>query len=162
VYELAFVTELKETVIADAAPEIVLAANDAGVVSFSELITIEYELVVAVEPLASVKRTVIAKVPAALGVPEITPVLVFSETEPGKDPDAIAYVPLPVPPVTELFSVKVEPTVPVKPELGVAIETEFAVHWANKFVLPYNEVREVLKPAALPDPFAKVFHPESV
>jgi hypothetical protein len=136
VYELAFVTALKATVIADAAPEIVLAARDAGVESFSELITIENDPVVDVAVLASVNRTVMAKVPAVLGVPEITPVLVFRDTEPGNDPDAIAYVPLPVPPVTELFKVNEEPTVPVKPELGVAIETGLAVHCAYNAVSP--------------------------
>ena len=78
----------------------------------------------------SVKRTVIANVPAVVGVPEITPVLELRETDPGKEPDANAYVPLPVPPVTVVFKVNDVPTVPVSPVLGVAIVTELAPHCA--------------------------------
>jgi 2-methylaconitate cis-trans-isomerase PrpF len=104
VYEFAFVTELKVTMIADAAPVIVLAAKDAGVESFTELIAIENEDVVAVAVFVSVKVTVIANVPAAVGVPETTPVAPSSNKPPGRDPDAIEKVPDPEPPLFERVS----------------------------------------------------------
>jgi hypothetical protein len=57
------------------------------IVCVSLLITIEKELVVANAPLASVKRTVIEKFPEVVGVPEISPVLVFSDTPAGSEPE---------------------------------------------------------------------------
>jgi hypothetical protein len=104
VYELAFATELKVTVIADAAPVIVFAAKDDGVESFSELIAIENEDVVAVVVFVSVNVTVIANVPAAVGVPETAPVVSLSDRPPGRDPDAIEKVPEPEPPLFERVS----------------------------------------------------------
>jgi hypothetical protein len=134
------------------------------VLNFRELITIENELVVATAPLASVNRTVIAKVPAVLGVPEITPVLVFRVTEPGNDPDARAYVPEPVPPVTELLRVNEVPRDPLKPELGVAIVTEVAVHCAYKTIedAEIGIVFEAFSVNAVPEPLVAVFQPLNV
>ena len=67
-------------------------------------ITIEKEEVVATVVLESVIRAVIAYVPATVGVPEITPVEVFSVIPAGSDPDAIEKVPDPDPPLVESVS----------------------------------------------------------
>jgi hypothetical protein len=66
-----------------------------------ELITIENDEVVATVVFVSVIRAVIAKVPDAVGVPEITPVEVLSVTPAGSDPEAIEKVPDPDPPLVE-------------------------------------------------------------
>ena len=66
----------------------------------SEMI-IENELVVATAVFESVIRAVIANVPLAVGVPEITPVVLFRFTPEGSDPDAIEKVPEPEPPLVE-------------------------------------------------------------
>jgi hypothetical protein len=66
-----------------------------------ELITIENDEVVATVVFVSVIRAVIAKVPDAVGVPEITPVEVLSVTPAGNDPEAIEKVPDPDPPLVE-------------------------------------------------------------
>jgi hypothetical protein len=66
-----------------------------------ELITIENDEVVATVVFVSVIRAVIAKVPDAVGVPEITPVEVSSVTPAGSDPEAIEKVPDPDPPLVE-------------------------------------------------------------
>jgi hypothetical protein len=63
------------------------------------LITIEKDEVVATVVFASVIRAVIAKVPVAVGVPEITPVEVLSVIPPGSDPDGREKVPEPDPPL---------------------------------------------------------------
>ncbi len=55
-----------------------------------DVIVMLNELVVACAPLASVKRTVIGKEPEVDGVPEMTPVLVLSVTDPGNEPVVIA------------------------------------------------------------------------
>jgi hypothetical protein len=62
---------------------------------------IENELVVATAVLASVIRAVIANVPLAVGVPEITPVELFRFTPEGSDPVTIEKVPEPDPPLVE-------------------------------------------------------------
>jgi hypothetical protein len=49
----------------------------------------------------SVIRAVIAYVPAAVGVPEMTPVEVLSVTPAGSEPDAMEKVPDPDPPLVE-------------------------------------------------------------
>ena len=66
-----------------------------------ELITMEKDSVVATVVFVSVIRAVIAKVPVAVGVPEITPVEVLSVTPAGSDPDAREKVPEPDPPLVE-------------------------------------------------------------
>jgi hypothetical protein len=65
----------------------------------TELITMEKDDVVAVVVFVSVIRAVIAKVPVAVGVPEITPVAPSSVTPAGSDPEAIEKVPEPDPPL---------------------------------------------------------------
>jgi hypothetical protein len=69
-----------------------------------ELITIEKDEVVATVVFVSVIVTVIAYVPVAVGVPEITPDEVLSVTPVGKDPDAIEKVPDPDPPLVASVS----------------------------------------------------------
>jgi hypothetical protein len=66
-----------------------------------ELITIENDEVVATVVFVSVIRAVIAKVPDAVGVPEITPVEALSVTPAGSDPEGIEKVPDPDPPLVE-------------------------------------------------------------
>jgi hypothetical protein len=70
----------------------------------ADLITIEKDEVVATVVFVSVMRAVITYVPATVGVPEITPVEVFSVTPAGSDPDAIEKVPDPDPPLVESVS----------------------------------------------------------
>jgi hypothetical protein len=65
----------------------------------TELITMEKDDVVAVVVFVSVMRAVIAKVPVAVGVPEITPVAPSSVTPAGSDPEAMEKVPVPDPPL---------------------------------------------------------------
>jgi hypothetical protein len=62
-------------------------------------IRIENEDVVATVVLVSVIRAVIAKVPPAFGVPEITPVAPSRVKPAGNVPDAIEKVPDPDPPL---------------------------------------------------------------
>jgi hypothetical protein len=69
-----------------------------------ELITMEKDSVVATVVFVSVILAVIAKVPVAVGVPEITPVAPSSVTPAGSDPDAIEKVPEPDPPLVERAS----------------------------------------------------------
>jgi hypothetical protein len=69
-----------------------------------ELITIEKDSLVARVVFVSVIVTEIAKVPVAVGVPEITPVDVSSATPAGSDPDAREKVPEPDPPLVERVS----------------------------------------------------------
>ena len=100
------------------------------------LITNENEDVVALVPFESVKLTVIAKVPAAVGVPEITPVLGFeSVTPPGSDPETMEKVPLPVPFDVAILKENAEFMVLVSPVVGVVIATALAVQRANKVKL---------------------------
>lgn len=95
------------------------------------LITNENEDVVALVPFESLKVTVIAKVPDAVGVPDITPVFVFDKVIPvGREPDAIEKVPVPVPFEVAMLKLNAEFIVPVRPVLGVVIETVLAVHFA--------------------------------
>jgi hypothetical protein len=75
----------------------VLRVGEAGTVA----ITIEKGEVVATLVFESVNRAVMAKVPVAVGVPEITPVDELSVTPAGSDPDAIEKVPDPDPPLFE-------------------------------------------------------------
>jgi hypothetical protein len=62
-------------------------------------ITIEKDDVVATVVFASVIRAVIAKVPVAVGVPEIRPVESLRVTPAGSDPETIEKVPEPDPPL---------------------------------------------------------------
>ena len=64
----------------------------------------ENDDVVAVAVLESVNRIVMALVPATVGVPEITPEVVFSVTPVGKVPEATAKVPEPEPPEVAMES----------------------------------------------------------
>jgi hypothetical protein len=61
----------------------------------------EKDSVVATVVFVSVILAVIAKVPVAVGVPEITPFDVSSVTPAGRDPDAREKVPEPDPPLIE-------------------------------------------------------------
>jgi hypothetical protein len=69
-----------------------------------ELITIEKDEVVATVVFVSVIRAVMAKVPVAVGVPEITPVAPSRVTPAGSDPDAREKVPEPDPPLVARVS----------------------------------------------------------
>jgi ABC-type sulfate transport system permease subunit len=94
------------------------------------LITNENEDVVALVPFESVKVTVIGKVPAVVGVPEITPVLVFERVTPPGSAPVTEKVPLPVPFDVARLKVKAEFIVPVNPVFGVVIATLLATHFA--------------------------------
>jgi hypothetical protein len=74
-------------------------SDSADKVATFELITMEKDDVIAVVVFVSVMRAVIAKVPVAVGVPEITPVAPSSVTPAGSDPEAIEKVPDPDPPL---------------------------------------------------------------
>jgi hypothetical protein len=66
-----------------------------------ELITIEKDEVVATVVFESVIRAVIAYVPVAVGVPEITPDEELRVTPAGSDPDSMEKVPDPDPPLVK-------------------------------------------------------------
>ena len=109
---------------------VVLSTGDEIAVWVALLITNENEDVVALVPFESVKVTVIGKVPAVVGEPEITPVPVFERvTPPGSDP-VTEKVPLPVPFDVARLKVKAEFMVPVNPVFGVVIATLLATHFA--------------------------------
>ena len=78
--------------------------------------------VFAVDPAPSVTRTVIAALPTAVGVPEISPVEVLRDKPAGSVPLKREYVLVPVPPEEEIPVREYEELyVPDKPELGVVI-----------------------------------------
>jgi hypothetical protein len=90
-------------------------------VCVARLITIENEDVVVVAVFESVTLTVIAWVPAVVGVPVIAP-LKLKLNPFGSVPDATAKTLFPEPPVLEMFKVVKEvPTVPLKPVVGVVM-----------------------------------------
>ena len=74
--------------------------------------------------------------PAAVGVPEMTPVFGFERVTPaGNDPEAIEKVPDPVPLFVAILKSNREFMVPVNPLVGVVIATLLAVQRANKVKL---------------------------
>ena len=110
---------------------VALSTGDEIAVWVTLPITNENDDVVALVPFESVKETVIAKVPATVGVPEMVPVLSFERVIPsGSDPEAIEKVPLPVPFDVAILKVNAEFMVPVSPVFGVVISTLFATHFA--------------------------------
>jgi hypothetical protein len=103
VEETAFATLAVYAVVPDEKDEesVIDERDSAESVATFELITMEKDSVVATVVFVSVIVAVIAKVPVAVGVPEIMPVDVSSVTPAGSDPDAREKVPEPDPPLVE-------------------------------------------------------------
>ena len=103
-------------------PEVVADVGAPGTVP----IVIENDDVSAVCEKLSVTRTTTVAEPELVGVPEITPVEVFSDNpsaDNSVEPDVSAYVLVAPPPEAITESEYAKPRVPVKPDEGVVIET---------------------------------------
>jgi hypothetical protein len=121
VEETEFATLAVYEVVPDAKDEesVIDERDSAERVETFELITIEKDEVVATVVFASVIRAVMAYVPVAVGVPEITPPELIV-TPAGKEPVA-AKVLLPDPPLAETVREYAILKVPDNPVVGVVI-----------------------------------------
>ena len=97
--------DVAETVKVSVPAVLVLFPNALNVMVWlaCEIVIVKLE-VVAVVLFASVTLTVMAKLPVAVGVPEIVPVDEFKVTPPGRDPLARANELEPAPPLVEIES----------------------------------------------------------
>ena len=144
------VTEVTVKGVCEYGNALLVALNTAAEIAvwFALPITNEKEDVVATVVLVSVIRAVIAKVPPAVGVPEITPVAASRVRPAGNVPDAIEKVPVPEPPLFASVNEYAAPTVPVNPVVGVVITTA---------AIAYLTMTTPAAPAVTSDPPPPVF-----
>jgi hypothetical protein len=98
-------------------------------------------------PFESATNTVIAEVPAAVGVPEMVPVVASILKPAGRVPAFTANVKGSAPPVAAISKLNAVPVVPDSPEVGV-VTTGLSVIFAVGNDVPVT-VSPVLVPVAL-------------
>jgi hypothetical protein len=157
VEETEFATLAVYEVVPDAKDEesVIDERDSAERVETFELITIEKDEVVATVVFASVIRAVMAYVPVAVGVPEITPDEVLSVIPAGSDPEAMEKVPEPDPPLVERVSEYALPSDPLNPADGVVIATAGIAYRRTTIPeppFPALSLPEFVKPPAPPPP----------